>query len=277
MTDLDRTDQTLVGVIRETGWWPSDLESRYKDPETGKLSNVGQYVVLERVDLTDDSPPVRWEVRSEKTDSSSLPMPFDRHDMVCGLTDLPTFCTVVVAADRDATNPVTDCCALVPFGLNDVRLTAKGRIDLGQQAIVACLKITGRWPVNWKKYVSELFPESIWLEPGNPIVYEPAEWITDREGVYRDEIVSHYLMRNTRTNVIVAVGIAVAKEKRPESIDPYRDCWAIVKKPPLGTRILMRSEGFSAPSTELCRAAISVYLHSLGVWPPDANTGNILA
>jgi hypothetical protein len=260
--------KTLVAVMRETGWWPSDLSSFYEDPETGNVSNSGQIVVLESVEPSSD-PPFNWNVKSEETDSDSLSLPFKRYEMKCKLTTPPTFCTVLVAANRNAINPLTDCCALVPLGgLANGTLTPKGRIQLGQQAIIACLKIAGQWPhpLDFKK-VPAMFPDAIRLEPGKPVVYDPAEWILDGEGLYRDEVFRTYLMRNARAKAMLFVSILVDKEKRPESIDPYQDCWA--NKLPFRDRIRSRLNGFKSPSPELCRAAIAVLLDSVGAWPPD--------
>ncbi len=188
-------------------------------------------------------------------------------------------CRVLVAdKNTGAINPLTDCCALVPFDpLIDEfgALTPKGRAQLGQQAIEACLKLIGEWPF---QTVTEMFPDHTRLEPGQRVEYDPAEWIIDAEDMFRNDIVRTYYMTNKRARVALGVVIAAGKENHPESIDPYRDCCAKFTYPKFIRRIGFLFTGVKAPPKhtipDLEKGAIAALLDSLGVWPPgrDINT-----
>jgi hypothetical protein len=257
---------SLVEIMKKTDWWPLDLPSLHE----GEIR--GQIVVLERISQ-DNWVPFRWRVHSEMTDATSLPLPFNGYDMICGTTTPSTHCRVLVAANKETgqIDPLTDCCALVPFDpINNTFLTPKGRVELGQQAIEACLRVNGQWP-NPVKTLAELFPDHIRLEPGRPVAYDPTEWVI-AEGKYRDAVIRTYLMSNMRARLDLGVMIAAGKETQPESIDPYRDCCAKFDKPSLLTKLYFRLYGYKAPSNkeieDLARAAIAVVLDSLGAWPP---------
>jgi hypothetical protein len=265
--------KTLVETMKETGWWPEDFDSEHEG------ETVGQVVVLERMDQLDNSLPTRWELLPQIS-YPTCPYPSNVYAMVCRRTTFPTFSRVLVAADKNPgkIDPLTDCCALVPFEpLIDqyAALTPKGRIELGQQAIAACLKLIGEWPF---KTLPEIFPDDTRLEPGQRVDYDPAEWIIDGEDMLKNEFVRTYYMINTRAKLALTVVIAAGKENHPESIDPYRDCCAKFTYPKLGRRIGLFLRGAKAPAKhtipDLERGAIAALLDSLGAWPPgrDINT-----
>ena len=267
--------RSLAEIMKTTDWWPLDLPSIYE----GEVR--GQVVLLEQIKHKDWAP-FAWHVHSEMTDLTSLPIPFKGYNLLKAYNNKRSYentaeaahCRVLVATRKgsETIDPLTDCCALVPFDpINDRFLTPQDRIEFAQEAIQTCLMATRQWPYPVKT-LAELFPQEIRLEPGKPVAYNPTEWISDLECGYRDAVVRTYSMSNLRVRADFGVMVATGKEQHPASIDPYRDCFARFDKPSLLTRIHFRLYGLKAASTDelrdLAQVAIVAFLDKLGVWPP---------
>ena len=289
--------KTLVEVMQETGWWPSDLPSLYKDPKSGETIPGGQVVVLEKVtdaskgEVNMDMAPYGWQVMSERVDSTSLPCSFKRYRITLPVVSavlkaptVPPHCDVLVAIKKHI-NPLTDCCALVPFDpLNEI-VVPEGRLDFAQRAIVACLQVIEAWPYPPSGDVDLLEPiiknpkkfahSKNRLIPGRTVVYDPNEWETHPSGDFSDAAIAAYAYTHVGTQVPIVVMVPAYREKHPETINPYRDCLALAPSYILPTRLVMRLKGIKPYSEEffkeLGRAACAVHLNSLGAWPPKVN------
>ena len=109
-----RTNHTssLTETMKKTDWWPLTCLRFMK----------GKYVAeafwfSNRISRRQTGFPSDGAYTQQLTDVTSLPLPFDSYDMICGTTTpadaLPGACRSY--KETGQIDPLTDCCALVPF------------------------------------------------------------------------------------------------------------------------------------------------------------------
>jgi hypothetical protein len=179
---------------------------------------------------------------------------------------------ILVASANDSINPLTDCCALVPYDPFNEFLTDEERIVWARKAIHALLKGMKPRPskptfMDWKTTMKESGMLFFTLQPGQPIRYDPSEWKT--EPGHADSVVRIFTMFHAPTKLTLQLSIDAGKD--PESIDPFEDCCVVWEKPDFLQRSFSPSD---ETVKEMCGAAIAVHLDSLGAWPPKARSSS---
>lgn len=291
--------KTLVELIRTTGWWPPDVPSSLNGKASGEVVSLDSIAPVEFNAL-------QWEMHSEKADAKSLPVAFRRYELrfvVASERAVPrwpwqkkrTFGPNdihVLVADRGDDpkdiNPLTDCCALVPFNEKNQYLHPAGRVELAKQAIAVLLTGIGAWPHRKPMSVAEAavkdMPEdcsAIMLERGKDVAFKPEDWAEPMNGpLIGFPPMVNVTMGHKPTNIIFT--LFMYREKvvaKPVVIDPYTDC-ATMRSRSIFLKIHdeLRAEGHKLPPLpsdqvidELGRAAIVAFFSSVGVWPLKAD------
>jgi len=285
--------RTLVEAIRTTGWWPSDVPSSL-DGKTRR-----EVVALDAVAFVDFNPSA-WEIISPTpSDSKSLPVPFTRREL-CFIAAPPrqasrwpwqkqktlepphVYVLVADAADPKDINPISDCCALVPFDERNRDLDPAGRIELAKHAIAVCLNARGAWPYKHPISVAEAATRhvggdsrAIVLERGKDVACNPNEWAEPVRG----EAVGYppirtIWMEHKPTEITFPLYIYGDKLNPPLVLNPYTDCAVITSRAALlKASESQKAEGRTVPPVppdhiidELGRAAIVALFTSIGAW-----------